>query len=163
MQCRPHTCGELNCIPEFQSSIGYIIEEPGFAPEVTRPFSGAYLGGVLWVLEHPPQSLAQTLKATASGPPQSTETMLRPGRVLSGRSAFAMFSSTSRIKLTSRSDTLYVTRYEKTYHSQENMIFQYGVLYLTQRYFFIFFFFADYESMVFPLLISKISCQSNSV
>ena len=34
-----HTCGELNCILEFQSSKGYIIEEPGFAPEVTRPFS----------------------------------------------------------------------------------------------------------------------------
>ena len=37
-----HTCSELNCIPEFQSSIGYIIEEPGFAPEVTRPFSPSF-------------------------------------------------------------------------------------------------------------------------
>ena len=52
MQCRVHrvesnACGELNCIPEFQSSIGYIIEEPGFVPEVTRPFS-LFLG---WGLE----------------------------------------------------------------------------------------------------------------
>ena len=30
--------------------------------------------------------------------------------------------------------------YEKTYHSQINMILQYGVQYLTQRYFFNFFF-----------------------
>ena len=41
---------------------------------VLKGTSGAYLGGVLRVLEHPPQSLAQTLKVTASGPPQSTET-----------------------------------------------------------------------------------------
>ena len=51
---------------------------------------------------------------------------------------------------------LNVTRYEKIDHSQANMILQYGVQYLTQHYFFNFFF-ADYESMVFPLLISKIS------
>ena len=41
--------------------------------------------GVLWVLEHPPQSLAQTLKATASGPPQSTDTGPSPERTLSLR------------------------------------------------------------------------------
>ena len=48
-----------------------------------------------------------------------------------------------------------VTRYVKIDHSQANMILQYRVQYLTQHYFFNFFFFADYENMVFPLLISS--------
>ena len=51
----------------------------------------------------------------------------------------------------------YVTRYDKTYHSQTNIIFQYRASKSIQEYFFNFCIFAYYENMIFSTLAHKIS------
>ena len=56
-----------------------------------------------------------------------------------------------------------VTRYEKTDHSQLNMILQDGDLYSEEFFFFPFFFFSFCETITFSLSIHKISLQYNVV
>ena len=57
----------------------------------------------------------------------------------------------------------YVTRYEKTDHSQLNMILQDGDLHSEDLFFLTFLFFSFCESITFSLSIHKISLQYNVV
>ena len=58
---------------------------------------------------------------------------------------------------------IYVTRYMKTDHLQENMILQDGVRMSPEVFFSEFFFLSFYESMIFSLFIRNFPLQYNVV